>query len=199
MSEWETIAGLGPGIWAIDKWHPSGWHWRSVAVSLTDGALVIYSPLKHLGDEAHQSLAKLGRPELLLAPNGFHHLGLAETLERYGQPCRAVAPEVAATRGTAKSGCDLAPISVLVDRLPGHVALLTPPGLKTGEVWLRVRAENTVGWVVGDAFFSLDKTPSGFMGWFLRLTGTSPGLRIGRTFTTLAVGKKAVYRDWLLE
>jgi hypothetical protein len=56
-----------------------------------------------------------------------------------------------------------------------------------------------VTWVVSDAFFSLAKNAHGLMGLILRATGTTPGLRIGRTFTGMGIGERALYRDWLLD
>ena len=53
------------------------------------------------------------------------------------------------------------------------------------------------GWVVSDAFFTVAANARGVAGLFLRLTKTTPGLCIGRTFTWLAVRDRAAYRQWL--
>ncbi len=199
MSEWTAIDECGPGVWAAETTTGSGWHLRCVAVSLADGSLAIYSPLRKLGNAAHQSLAELGKPALLVAPNHFHYLGLREYLDRHGPDCRTVCSEVASPRIAARSRCQLHPLSALTERLPEHIEVLEPPGLKTGEVWLRIRTGEGMAWVVSDAFFTLARVPRGAMGWFCRLTGTAPGIRIGRTFTTLAVARGGAYRDWLVQ
>lgn len=197
MSQWAEIPGAG--CWASDKWSKKGWYWRNMAVELDSGELLIYSPIVGMGDAAHQGLAALGKPTVLLAPNHFHYCGVREHLDRY-PGCRLVATITAMPRLRAKTGLDFEPISGLglARRTGGRVDVLEPPGLKSGESWLRVRGPDGVAWLISDAFFSLQATPTGLMGLICRLTGTTPGLRIGRTFTTLAVADRAAYRDWLL-
>ncbi len=106
---------------------------------------------------------------------------------------------MAARRLARKERGRFAPLSDIAGVLPAGAELLSPPGLKNGEVWLRIASGDRVTWVVSDAFFNLAANARGFMGLVLRATGTAPGLRIGRTFTLLAVGDTAPYRDWLLE
>jgi hypothetical protein len=106
---------------------------------------------------------------------------------------------VAARRLGKKEKGRFATVEALGKRLPEGAELLVPPGLKNGEVWLKVPTAAGTAWVVSDAFFALAKNATGFTGFMLRATGTAPGLRIGRTFTGLGIGAKVLYRDWLLE
>jgi hypothetical protein len=193
---WEVIDEAA-GLWSYDRRNAAGWSVRTTALRLGDGGVVAVSPLRGLGDEAHEGLAPLGKPSLLLAPNHFHHLGLAEWSGRYG--ARALSSEAAARRLARKTEVALGSGEELRERLPRGASLLVPAGLKNGEVWLRVEGADGVAWVVGDAFFTMERTPRGGMGLVLRLTGTTPGLRIGGTFTMLGVGERARDRDWLKE
>jgi hypothetical protein len=71
MSEWAEIAGAG--CRASEKWSKRGWFWRNMAVELSHGELLVYSPIVGLGQAAHDSLRALGRPAVLLTgpPSSF--------------------------------------------------------------------------------------------------------------------------------
>ncbi len=197
MATWNRIDGT-PDLYAAERWSKSGWHWRTTALRLTTGGLLVISPLRGTTEEAHAELADLGETEAIVAPNHFHWMGLPEHRRRHPQAVVATS-EVAARRLARKERGQFAPLAELAAALPPSAELLTPPGLKSGEVWLRVAAGDRVTWVVSDAFFNLARNARGFTGFMLRATGTAPGLRIGRTFTGLAMGDRASYRDWLLE
>ncbi len=184
------------GLFAAERWSPRCWHWRSTALLLRSGEILVVSPIPKLDEEAHRELEGLGPPALLLAPNHYHYLGLAEYCERFPD-CSAISSDVAAPRLARKQGVAIEPLERLGELLPDHVELLLPDGLKNGEVWLRVATNRGIAWVVSDAFFNLAKNPRGFMGLACRMTGTTPGLRIGKTFKIVGVGERKPYRDWL--
>jgi hypothetical protein len=190
---WEQIA---EGVWSAGKAAKSGWNVRSTAVRLSGRDLVVVSPTRGLGDAAHAELATLGEPTVLLAPNYFHHLGLAEWSERYPGAV-AVASDIALPRVRKKTGLDIEPLDALRAKLPDGAAILEPEGTKAGEVWLRVPTERGLAWVVSDAFFHAPESPTGFIGWFLRLTKTVPGLCLGWTFLELGLRDRRQYRAWL--
>jgi hypothetical protein len=196
IGDWERAADGAP-LYSLPL-HDQGFSWRTGALSLGDGGTLLYSPTPKLGDAAHAALLPLGGPPaILLAPNQFHHLGLPEYLDRY-PGARAVASERARKRIARKSRREIGSIDSIRERLPTGASVLEPPGLKNGEVWLRVEAPAGVIWMVGDAFFSLPRNGPGALGFFLRATGTTPGLRIGSTFLWFGVREKKAYREWLL-
>ncbi|MCC6873523.1 MAG: hypothetical protein IT378_04370 [Sandaracinaceae bacterium] len=191
---WEPIDGAA-GLFGLEKVAPSGWSWRSVALVLDSGRTLVVSPVRGTISESAESLRSLGEPAFALAPNHYHYLGLAELTERFPS-ATPVCTEVARPRLSTRSHLALGRTADLQSSLPSHVALLEPPGLATGEAWLRVETARGVAWVVSDAFFHVTRPLGGMMGLVLRATGTAPGLRIGRTFTTLAVRGRA-YGEWL--
>lgn len=190
---WQRVAGA---LWSIERRTPEGWSLRSVAVGLGDGGVLVAGPLRNLPEAAHAELAGIGRPTLLLAPNHFHHLGLPEHVARYPDAV-AVASAAARPRLRRQTGRALASLDVARARLPPGVELLEPPGLANGEVWLRVATSEGVVLCVTDAFFHVPEQPRGLVGALLRLTGTTPGLRLGATFRALAVADCRAYLEWL--
>lgn len=195
--EWRPIDERA-GLYELEKVVDSGWCWRALAVRLTDGSSLVVSPVKGTLEKSAASLEAIGRPSFALAPNHFHFLGLREARDRYPE-LTCVSSAVAARRLTSKCGHAFGSLDALRERLPSSITVLEPPGIKTGELWLRAETERGVAWVVSDAFFSVENPLKGMMGMILRATQTAPGLRIGSTFLWLALGDRRAYRRWLEE
>jgi hypothetical protein len=196
---WQPI-DADAGLFTVEKRNRSGWSLRSNALKLSSGGLLLMSPIRDLGDLAAAALARIGTPELLLAPNHYHHLGIPEHLERHSG-ARVLCTEEAKPRLSRKQRAlafeDVD--EVLRERLPPHATVLSPPGLKNGEVWLRVETKAGVAWLVTDAFANVVDKPTGITGLFLSLAGTAPGLRLGSLFRWAAIADRIAYRTWLLE
>lgn len=195
MAAW-TVIDEAAGLWALETFNKDGFSLRTTALRLRDGGVLLVSPTRGLGDAAHDELLGLGKPSVLLAPNHFHHLGLGEHRERYPEAA-VVTSAVAAPRLQKQTGLDVASCDEARERLPDGAELVETEGTRSGETWLSVQTRRGTAWVVSDAFFNLPSVPGNLFGLALRLTGTGPGLRIGRTYTTLAVGDKRAYRSWL--
>jgi glyoxylase-like metal-dependent hydrolase (beta-lactamase superfamily II) len=193
MGHWKLV-DADAGLFDHVKVLGSGWALRTVVLRLKERRLVVVSPTVALGEPAHQELRELGEPAALLAPNHFHHLGLAEWRARYPE-ARVFATAVAAPRLQKKAGLPAEPAEALP--LPRHVRLLEAGGSKAGEAWLRVETRGGTAWVVGDAFFNMAAHPTGLFGLGARLTGTTAGLRIGSTWSPLHLRDKGAYREWL--
>lgn len=191
---WSPIPGV-EGAWHIVRVR-QGVPLRSTAIRLADGSLAINSPTRGLGAEAHAELAALGRPTLLVAPNQFHNLGLAEFASRYPGVV-IVASAAARARVARKCGHPVSDESPLRAALSPSAFVHVPPVTRNGELWLSLLAGSSRAWIVGDAFFNIARTPRSPMGLLLRLLGISPGLRIGSSFRWL-VRDRAAYRQWAL-
>jgi hypothetical protein len=191
---WQPIDGLGD-FWQSEV-RRQGVPLRSVAFRLADGRLAVWSPIKGLGRAAHEELAGLGRPDLLVAPNHFHNLGLREYAAAYPQ-ATVVASAAAAPRVKSKCGREVREEARLRQALPLHVSLLIPPGTKCGEMWLSVRGAKQRAWIVGDGFHNIARTPFSPIGLLLKALAVSPGLRIGGAFRWL-IRDRAAYQEWLV-
>lgn len=183
------------GLWSIALIKPNGWSTRTTAIRLTDDSLALISPTRGLQDQVEA----LGTPSFLVAPNHFHHMGIASYLEKWPD-AKAITSAGALPRLEKKSDIpSFGNLDALREVLPSGVTILEAPCLKNGEIMLRAETETGIIWSVSDAFFALAEHPTGFMGLVTRATGTSKGLRIGKTFTTLAITDRKVYGAWLRE
>ncbi|MFO0722412.1 MAG: hypothetical protein U1E65_01435 [Myxococcota bacterium] len=202
---WRPIPGLSdadgrPLAFASEKTAKNGWAWRQIALPLRGGGAAWISPIRGLGAAGLEDLeASVGRLELLVAPNHFHHLGIPELL--YLRPeAKVVAAAGAVPRLSRILGPSVEPAwGLLGPRLPAGVRWVEPPGLKNGEGWVVVEGSGGTGWIVSDAFFSLERAPTGIQGMLVRALGVAPGLRIGATFLWLGIADRPSYRAWLLE
>lgn len=170
---------------------------RSVGFRLADGRLAVYSPILGLGEDAHRTLKALGEPALLVAPNHYHHLGLAEYATAYPQS-GIVGSSRAVRRLQTRCRHPVEDEERLRQALPSNVSVLVPPGTRTGEMWLSVAGAAGRAWIVGDAFFNIARTPRSLIGLVLKVLRICPGLRIGDSFRWLVKDRRS-YRAWLLE
>jgi hypothetical protein len=79
---------------------------RSLAVRCPDGALAVLSPLPD--DEARRDVAALGPVRFLVAPNSFHHVGLASWAAAFPDARSFLAPGLRARRPELPGGDELA-------------------------------------------------------------------------------------------
>ena len=117
-----------PEIWSAQKGTL-----RCTALRLSDGTLCLYSPVLGLGGEAKASLAALGEVSYLLAPNHYHHKGLAEYAEAFPK-AKIVCSGGAQTRLEKQTGLTFERLERLEALLPVGSDFAEPDGLKTGEV-----------------------------------------------------------------
>lgn len=150
---------------------------RCTAVRLQSGALCLFSPVAGLGGTAIDSLRKIGEVAFLLAPNQYHNKGLAEYAQTF-RTARLIAPAVCHARLQKVTGLAFDDISALIPELPPDTRLVSPEGLKTGEVWMIART----GWLVVDAFAGPEK-------------GDNPA-KLLKTFPRYGVGDATVYTTW---
>lgn len=181
-----------------EKRTSQGWMLGTSALRLRDGTSLVYSPTRLLPAAAHEAVLQVGRPSVLLAPNHYHYLGLSEFRERYPE-ATCICSDQARPRLARKSPqVTFGSLAEVAERLPEGAAFLEPPGTRNGEVWLTVDGADGPIWLICDAFFNVPRHPRGFIGLFCRLTGTTPGLRIGLTWKLLALRDRHRYADWLL-
>lgn len=164
-------------------------------VPLAPGRLLVHSPT-WLGDKTYETIEKHGTPEILLAPNSFHHLSLPRYRERYPE-ARVVAARRALPRLSEKGNKGLEAVEDLQAELPEGMRLLVCEGTKTGETIVSVPSDSGRTWIVCDAFFNVAGPIKGAQATLLKLLKTAPGFSIGTTFWLLALKNTQAYLQWL--
>lgn len=126
----------------------------------------------------------------LIAPSVGHTLGIVAWSERFPEARVVAAPPTAARLSIAGA---VGPASLELD----GVRAVVPPGSGTGEVWLRVDADDRTHWIVADAYLNLTALAPGL--WLRlaqRLYGLRTGLTFGRAFRSRLTDRRA-YQAWL--
>ena len=163
----------------------SGKLW-STAIRLKGDKLCIYSPLPNFNDDALSSLNALGSVGFILAPNHYHHRGIAGITEQFPK-AKLVCSMQAKNRLEKITEQKFDSVSNFSKSLPARIRLLEPQGLKTGEVWLEFKTKNQRIWVVADAF---DSKPADAQPY-------EASLSMLRTFPSYGIDDAESYRSWL--
>jgi hypothetical protein len=100
----------------------------------------------------------------------------------------------------SKKGHNLEPLDHLLTVLPSHVRAFEAPGTRCGEILFIVEYESRYLWICADSFFHIPQSrmPTGAVGWYLKLSGAAPGLRISRLFKFLGIKHRSAYKEWIL-
>jgi hypothetical protein len=181
---------------ALEKLASSGWGLSMLVVPLPSGGVLVHSPT-WLGDETFARVEAIGEPEILFAPNHFHHMSLARFRARWPN-AKPVASDVATPRLRARGHEGLASLASVASSLPEGAHWLACEGTKAGEAFLSLPGERGATWLVSDAFFNVERPTTGAMGFTLRALKTTPGLSIGQTYLWLALADRVRYKKWIL-
>jgi hypothetical protein len=176
----------------LERVERSGWS-LAMHVLRVDDELLVHSPTA-TSDDVFERLDALGRVRVIVAPNHFHHLGLAAFRARYPD-ANVVAAERAIPRLRAQGHGGVAPIEGA--SLPAGIAFHVASGVRTGETFLSYDVAGQRTLLVCDAFFHVTRELRGPMGVVLRATKTAPGLQTGRTFKYLAIDDREAYLAWI--
>lgn len=160
---------------------------RCTAIRLNDGRLCLYSPVQGIGQKALQSLAEIGEVAFLLAPNHYHHKGLKEYVKSFPNALLC-APDYAAPRLQKVTGLSFSSLETLEALFPAGIAIVTPDGLKTGEIWLRIENADKTAWLLVDAFCG-PKIGKG--------NAEAEIPETLKTFPVYGTGDRASYRSWV--
>ena len=156
------------------------------AIRLGGKKLCLYSPSPGLRSDAVERLHGLAAVSFLLAPNHYHTRGIAEC-QRLFPDADLVCSDAAKPRLSKVTGIEFSSLSKLSNKLPRHVQILEPKGLKTGEIWFEIEYANERVWVVTDAFTSVPVKSKAF---------TETPSMLG-TFPKFGVRDPTLYASWV--
>ncbi|WP_120496352.1 hypothetical protein [Kiloniella sp. EL199] len=161
---------------------------RCSAIQLPSNKLCLYSPVQGLGIAVKESLKSLGEVTHLLAPNHYHNKGLEEYSKAFPE-AKLCCTQNAKPRLEKLTSLSFSSLEELELSLPDPASFVEPPGLKTGEVWIKTSHKNQVSWIVTDAFCGPKVTKEQY--------AEQPEL-LG-TFPSYGIADRQVYFDWLTQ
>lgn len=172
MSTTDSLSKIAENMWAVEG-HTSlmpgvKFPIRATIVRLTDGGLMIHSPVA-FSDETAAAIGQLGEPSILLAPNLFHHLYIQRAQAQFPNALTVAGPGMTEKVKTLQIDATYGPT------LPGklsedfeHVMIEGAP--RFNELVLLHRASKTL--LVADYFFNIHDTKGLLTSLVLRMTGT---------------------------
>ena len=202
MSDWEPVDPEGRVRRAAYHFGSAG-RANCTAVGLGDGRLVLCSPPG--GPDANALFDRvdaLGEVVAVVAPNGFHRVGMPMAARRYAN-ARLFAPEAAI--GRVRKGVDatraVRPLTELAATLPDGVEIFVPPHMKNPDTVLRVQTTLGPVWTLHDLILNLDVVSSNPVErWLLGTLGYQVGLRVNRFGCRwVLLRDKPAFSAWLLD
>ena len=201
MSVWQehvhqhgAIETLTKGLWQVTGKLPRGNMPRNMVIyQLNGGGLLIHSAIA-LTDDGMAKLEALGKPELMIVPNGMHRLDASLWKERY-PTLRVLAPEASRSAVAAKINVD----ETCESALPGYgIVCHAPDGIKPSELVYELPLPAAArALVVTDVLMNMAKLP-GLDGLLLHLLGSTGFFGITRIGRMMLLKDKVAFRDWLL-
>ncbi len=188
------LTELAPGLWQI-----TGSLGRSpiprnmVVYRLPDGGLLLHSVVA-LDEAGMAALEKLGRPALMVVPNGMHRADAAWYKARYPE-IEVVCPRASRRRVERVTSVE----GDAETRLPElGVACHSPAGIRSSELTYELALDSGRALVFTDLLFNLAVQP-GFSGRLTQVIGSSGFFGITRIGRWLMLKDRTAFRDWLLE
>lgn len=181
----DPIVQLEPNLWCVEADLPrSPVRRRMSIVRRADGGLLFHNAVP-LAEEAMRHLEALGRPAVLVVPNGYHRLDLHAFKARYPR-LRVHCPPQAHRRVES-----LVPVDGHWDDLPPDPDIRAEPlqGSRFGEAALVVRTGERVSLLFGDTVMNLPHLP-GAQGLLWRLLGSTGRPRVTPLTRLLAVSDR---------
>jgi hypothetical protein len=147
---------------------------------LPSGGLMVISPPSRATAEEIGDLAAYGPVEVIIANNGFHHLGIASWREQFPRArCFAAPGAITRIAKKSKDAGELEPLSALQPLLDDRVAVIEAPASRAGETWARAKIDGGYAWYASDVLANMPQLPSSFIVRTLfKLTKSAPGYKV---------------------
>ena len=196
MTHWELLDEATRSLTIEYTFRPKATA-RAFVTRFAGDELVIFSPPVGIDPTVFRELDQYGRVTALVAPNGFHHMGLRPALEAFPE-AKLYAPEAAARRITKKQpDLELRSLSELQERTEAPVAILDVPGFSIGDVWATITTSSGPLWYVSDSCFNLTKLPPGFAaGLLFKWTKSGPGLALNGVGNLFFLKDRPRFKHW---
>jgi hypothetical protein len=163
-----------------------------------DGGVAVISPPCNPSDASFAPVEKLGKVRAIVAPNGFHLMGLSAWKARYPD-ATVFAPAQSIARVEKKGGVSgVKPVGEAAKVLGPSLEVLDIPHYKTGEALIRFKHGDRTAWYLTDIIMNMPVLPPKFP--FKQLfswTKSGPGLRPNGLAAMLMMKDKNGVYAWM--
>ena len=159
---------------------------------MANDKLLVVSPATRISAAALADLRELDDVGAIIAPNGFHHLGVAEWRKAFPAARIFAAPEtVLRVRKKNPKAGTFEPLSLVSLMTGPRIGVGEVENTKCGETWVWVEVQCGHIWFVSDMLANIPKLPSHPVGKLLFwLTKSAPGYRVFHMAMTFMVKDK---------
>lgn len=175
-----TIVDREAGVLSREYPFIDNGHANTFVARYADGKLAVVSPCTGLTDGLADDLARFGEVSVVVANNGFHHLGIPEWRARF-PGASFHAPEKAAARIAKKNPAagSFESIAAADDKVGWKLTIRDAPATKVGESWCFLQTERGTYWYVSDLMCNWDQFPGNFvLGKLWKWTKSGPGFSL---------------------
>lgn len=201
-AKWNVLDEQHPVLWAFYSYGKSG-KATSAVFGLEGGGLAILSPPSGFTKQDYAELDRFGKITAIIAPSGFHHLGIPACLEAYPD-AKLYADPRSAKRALAKNaalkGRSFEPLEALLPRLGAKSVVTVPPGMRVADVIARFQTPRGWIWYSNDTISNHSKpSKSALVRLVYKLTNTPVGFGVNGMLALALVKSGRQYWPWLRE
>ena len=189
-----TVLDESTGALKYTYSYAKGAYANTMTARMADGSLCVISPACRVDDGVLRDLEPFGPVRMVVAANAFHHMGMSRWAEAF--PEAGSYAHAKALKRVAKQHPNLRvqAIDAAAHLFNDTGAVLSVPGMRTGDLWLK--AGNN--WYVGDQFMNLPKHMKGLFGLLFRFTDSTPGFKANGVARALFTADKPAFKAWAL-
>jgi hypothetical protein len=185
---------LAPNLWIVRGGLPFPLYRNMVVYRVPDGRLVLHS-LVALSDVGMKQLEALGKPSIMVVPNGYDGMDAHWYFQRYPQAAFLTPDEERSRIEGEGTKITDDPARVLPSL---GFKLHKVAGLKFTEYVLEAPVEGGTALIFNNVLDHSGATPSGFIGWLMDVAAMSGGkLAPGRMLRMFMVKDKAAFKRFL--
>jgi hypothetical protein len=168
---------------------------NAMTARLADGSLCVISPPCRVEEGVMRDLEAFGPVRMLVATNAYHHLGLSSWSKIFPEAGVYAHPNAQKRIAKLHPTLNVQPIDAAAGSFSDQAGVLSVPGMRTGDLWLK--AGRT--WYVGDHFLNLQEPLKGMFGFVFRVTNSAPGFKASALTRTLFTKDRKGFKRWALE
>ncbi len=168
---------------------------NAMTARLADGSLCVISPPSRVEDGVLRDLEPFGPVRMIVAANAFHHLGMPQWAQAFPESGSYAHPKALKRISKQQPSLRVQSIEAAAHKFDDTSAVLSVPGMRTGDLWLKAGKS----WYVGDQFMNLPEHMKGLFGLMFRFTGSTPGFKANGVAHALFTADKPGYKAWALD